>query len=73
MISKRCGTKVYGSKSPQYCGKFCITFLTAGGDEIEYPAEEEVYLSIHENETGTLATANGHFYGFCVEGEEREA
>ena len=67
VISKRCGTKVYGSKSPQCRKEFYITFLTEDGEETEYPVEEEIYLSIHENETGTLATANGHFYGFCAE------
>jgi len=72
VISKRCGTEVYGSKSPRCHKEFFITFLTFDGDEVEYPVPENIYLSIEENEVGTLATANGYFYGFCVKEETKE-
>ena len=65
VISMRCGTKMYGTKSPELHKEFFVTFLTDDGETFEYKVEEEIYLSIYEDQTGTLATVNGKFYGFC--------
>ena len=67
VVSMRCGTKVYGTKSPELHKEFFVTFLTDNGETLEYKVEEEIYLSIYEDQTGTLATVNGNFYGFCAD------
>ena len=65
VISMRCGTKMYGTKSPDLQKEFFVTFLTDDGETLEYKVEEEFYLSLYEDQTGTLAIVNGKFYGFC--------
>ena len=67
VMSMCCGTKMYGTKSPHTCKEFYVTFLTDGGETLEYKVEEEFYLSIYEDQTGTLAIVNGNFYGFYAD------
>ena len=69
VLSKNCGIKVYGTKLPDCCKEFSVTFLTTYGEEVQYKVLEEVYLSLEEGQNGTLATINGNFYGFYVEEE----
>ena len=69
VLSKNCGIKVYGTKTPDCCKEFSVTFLTTYGEEVQYKVLEEVYLSLEEGQNGTLATINGNFYGFYVEEE----
>ena len=67
VFSRRCGTKMYGSKSPRTYKEFYVTFLTDDGEKLEYKVEEDFYLSIYEDQTGTLAIVNGNFYDFCAD------
>ena len=58
---------MYGYKSTHTCKEFYVTFLTDDGEKLEYKVEEEFYLSVYEDQIGTLAIVNGNFYGFCAD------
>lgn len=64
VVQMNCGSSVYGNKNPKHMMEFYVKFLCDDGQEFEFYVEEEVYLSINKNQTGTLATVNGSFYGF---------
>ena len=65
VLDKYCYAKASGSSSPLHDKHFFVKFQTEDGKTVEYPVWEEFYLSAYEGQTGTLATANGNFYGFC--------
>ncbi len=65
VVGKRCYAHAHRSSSPLHDKNFFVSFRTEDGKTVEYPVWEEFYLSVYEGQTGTLATANGNFYGFC--------
>lgn len=65
VLDKYCYAKASRRSSPLHDKHFFVKFQTEDGKTVEYPVWEEFYLSVYEGQTGTLATANGNFYGFC--------
>ncbi len=65
VVSKCCGTRAYGTKTPHHEKGFFVTFMTDSGETPEYRVDEETYLAAEEGMTGTVATHDGIFYGFC--------
>lgn len=65
VLKKYCFTEVYGYKKTEMRKSFFIIFETDDGQKIECEVLEDIYLSIQENQRGTLATTNGNFFGFC--------
>lgn len=59
------------TKQPTYGAAFLVTFLTDDGERVEYAVPEELYITLTEDETGTLVTLNGDFFDFG-EGEDAE-
>lgn len=67
VVGKRCYAHAHRSSSPLHDKNFFVSFQTQDGKTVEYPVWEEFYLSVYEGQTGTIATANGNFYGFCTD------
>ncbi len=64
VLKMNCTVKAIGARIPKAEKIFYITFLTDDGRKVTYSVDEEAYLSIEENQKGTLATMDGEFYGF---------
>ena len=69
VISKDIVEKKKGTKLPSYKVSFIVTFLTDGGETVEYVVPEDVYNEIYVDQTGDLVTINGAFFDFG-DGEE---
>lgn len=67
VLKKHCYAKASRRDSPLHDKHFFVTFQTEDGKTVEYPVWEELYLSVYEGQTGTIATANGNFYGFYAD------
>ena len=67
VVSKCCGTRAYGTKTPHHEKCFFVTFVADNGKTVEYRVDEETYLAVEEEMTGTVATNDGEFYGFCAD------
>ena len=67
VLKKHCYAKASRGSSPLHDKHFFVTFQTEDGKTVEYPVWEELYLSVYEGQTGTIATANGNFYGFSAD------
>lgn len=70
VVSKCCGTRAYGTKLPHHETGFFVTFMTDSGETTEYRVDEETYLSAEDGMTGTVATHDGHFCGFCADEDD---
>jgi len=62
---------IAGGKGTQTARKFYILFTDDYGNEKEFYIDEESYLSLDTNISGTLGTLNGNFYGFCFDEESK--
>ena len=62
---------VGGHKRPKTDTSFLVTFLTDGGDRVEYPVPEELYITLDIDRTGTLIILNDGFFDFG-DGEDVE-
>ena len=56
-------------RNPTYGSVFTVTFLTDDGERVEYEVPEDVYVTLTEDQTGTLVILNGKFFAFG-DGEE---
>ena len=69
VVSKNCHVKTYGIKLPESKKEFFITFEKSDGTLVKYDVSEKLYLSVEENQTGTMAIVNDKLYDFCVDDE----
>ncbi len=64
VFKKECFVKSYGVKMPETRKEFYITFLTFQGETKRCSVSEELYLSVDEGTTGTIAFLNDNFFDF---------
>ncbi len=69
IVEKVCRTVTRGTKSPRAEKEFYIDFQTEDGEIMGYKVDEEIYLSVEENQTGTVLMVGERFYGFCPDEE----
>ena len=67
VVSKCCGTRAFGTKTPHHEKGFFVSFVNDNGQTLEYRVDEETYLDVEEGMTGTVAVHNGMFYSFCAD------
>ena len=64
IISKEYRETYHGIKLPRFEAIFEITFRDIFGKDTVYTVPEEIFFTLEEGQTGTLAAINGKFYGF---------
>lgn len=64
VLKKECFVKTYGVKMPETRKEFYITFLAFDGKTKRYSVSEELYLSVDEGFSGTIALLNDNFFDF---------
>ena len=65
VLDMRVVTGMVGTaKRPSTGASFLVTFLTDGGERVEYPVPEELYVTLETDQAGTLVTLNGGFFDF---------
>ena len=52
------------ARSRTYKPTFTAVFLTDDGERLTYEVPEDVYVSLSEDQTGTLVILNGKFFDF---------
>ena len=67
ITEKHCYTELSGTKQPELKKRFLVTFEASDGEVMTYSVDEDVYLEVEENKSGTAAIVGDRFYGFCVD------
>ena len=67
VAKKECFVKSYGTKMPESVREFYLTFSTFSGEHKRYSVSEELYLSVEEGVSGTIALVDNQFFDFYFE------
>ncbi|MBQ4119951.1 MAG: DUF2500 family protein [Clostridia bacterium] len=68
VVKKKCFVKSCGTKMPESVREFYLTFSTFSGEYKRYSVSEELYLSVDEGVSGTIALVDDEFFDFYFEG-----
>lgn len=64
VVKKECCVKTYGLKMPESVKEFYLTFSTFSGESKRFSVNEELYLSVDEGVSGTIALVDDELFDF---------